>query len=400
MFENIIGQENVTESLRNACSRKELPSSLLFHGPDYSGKLSTALELARGLTCRGNAGAPWNCGCPSCAQHRLLIHPYTLMAGGRYFQDEIDASAAAFRRNGQTATRYLFVRSVRKLLRRYDPVFWEAKDPGLKKVQGTLAELEERISLFHPDSGTDLSGKALEKEIAKILELSAAAAGNRTVDNISIDQIRRISVWAQETSDSPKVIILENADRMLESARNALLKILEEPPARVTFILLTGRKGGIMPTILSRVRPYLFAPRNEEESGQVLTRIFREESGEYRDLREFFLAWNVNLEKIRKGVHLFLEGLENREPLNRENLEELFGKAQEGRKPFRIFLQEIQTVFARKYPPEVLAADPVLAERLGRWSALFREALSGCELYNQSPALLAEGLYYAMRGNS
>ncbi|MBI9102807.1 MAG: hypothetical protein JEY99_10360 [Spirochaetales bacterium] len=397
MFENIIGQDAVVDDLKGSLERDELPGSLLFHGPDYSGKLSTALELARGLTCRGAHKAVWGCTCSSCKSHRTLNQPYTIMVGGRYFQDEIEASAATFLRSPQPACRYLFIRSVRKLIRRFDPVFWDDKDATVKKVQSALADLDERLNKLNPEK--ELPSEAvLKKEVDKIVQLAGTVSAVRAVDNISIDQIRRLSVWAHGTSDSRKIIILENADRMLESARNALLKILEEPPPMTTFILLTGRKGGIIPTILSRVRQYSFIERTSHVSMDILKRIFREESGEYDSLRDFFLAWNINLESIRKGAGIFLEGLEGREPLNRTNLDSLFGKGKDNKKIFRVFLQEIQAFLGRRFTPEELFSDPSRGKQLAAWNDLFREALVGAEIYNQNPSLLAEGLYYKMRG--
>ena len=49
--------------------------------------------------------------------------------------------------------------------------------------------------------------------------------------------------------EGKKTIIIENADRMLESVRNALLKILEEPPVDTIFILTTSQRNLVMPTI-------------------------------------------------------------------------------------------------------------------------------------------------------
>ena len=397
MFENIIGQESVVRELKSSLERKELPGSLLFHGPDYSGKLSTALELARSLTCRGESRAVWGCTCSSCRAHRTLSQPYTIMAGGRYFQDEIEASASAFLRVPQAATGYLFIRSVRKLIRRFDPVFWDEKDPAVKKVQPFLSDLEERLRALSPEK--ELPGdEALKKAVEKIVKTAEEVSSVRAVNNISIDQIRRLSSWANETSDSRKIIILENADKMLDSARNGLLKILEEPPAMTTFILLTSRKGGIIPTVLSRVRTFSFLERDREMSLDVLKRIFREESGEYESLREFFLAWNVNLEAVRKKASRFLEGVEEKAPLDRANLESLYGKGKDNKKIFKVFLQEIQAMLGRRFPPEVLADQPGKIRLLSSWNDLFREALTGAELYNQNPTLLSEGLYYRMRG--
>ena len=121
--------------------------------------------------------------------------------------------------------------------------------------------------------------------------------------------MRRLAAWSHlSATDSRKVAIIENADRMQEGARNALLKILEEPPEAVTMILLTTRRAAIMPTILSRMRPYPFEQRPADEEKEVMTKIFREETPAVSSLRGFFLAWKeINPDKLSSLSHRFME---------------------------------------------------------------------------------------------
>ena len=99
-------------------------------------------------------------------------------------------------------------------------------------------------------------------------------------DSIPIMQVRNASSWAHLASSSgKKVIIIENADRMLEGVRNALLKILEEPPEDTVFILTTNNRNAVMPTILSRVRTYNFSDRKIDEQAEVIERVFHSPAG-------------------------------------------------------------------------------------------------------------------------
>ncbi len=71
---------------------------------------------------------------------------------------------------------------------------------------------------------------------------------------IPVDQIRALR---QDAAFPPyegrwKVFIIAEAERMNASAANSLLKILEEPPARVTFILVAESSVALLPTIVSR----------------------------------------------------------------------------------------------------------------------------------------------------
>jgi DNA polymerase-3 subunit gamma/tau len=63
---------------------------------------------------------------------------------------------------------------------------------------------------------------------------------------------------------------------MREEARNSLLKILEEPPETVSIVLTVQRREALMPTILSRLRPYRFLKRDGEGEMEVIRRVFRD----------------------------------------------------------------------------------------------------------------------------
>lgn len=95
MFENVLYQ-NAVDQLIQAIENKDLPQSLLFFGPSSSAKLTTALELARVLSCKAAVKGEWLCSCSSCAQHKLLVHQNLLLLGPRETSLEIAASEASF----------------------------------------------------------------------------------------------------------------------------------------------------------------------------------------------------------------------------------------------------------------------------------------------------------------
>ncbi len=72
--------------------------------------------------------------------------------------------------------------------------------------------------------------------------------------NLSVDQIRelRAEAFVKPHSASHRVFIIEDASRMNPQAQNALLKVLEEPPQNVVFILLVPSKTMLLDTIISR----------------------------------------------------------------------------------------------------------------------------------------------------
>lgn len=66
-----------------------------------------------------------------------------------------------------------------------------------------------------------------------------------------------------------KVFILENSHTMGVEGQNAILKILEEPPSYVNFILLCSSKSGFLPTVLSRATVYALGQTASSESDSV-----------------------------------------------------------------------------------------------------------------------------------
>src|SRR5690606_19534895 len=79
--------------------------------------------------------------------------------------------------------------------------------------------------------------------------------------NISVDQVRSLGALLSVTpSMSPwRVIVIDSADDLETSAANALLKMLEEPPANTLFFLVSHAPGRLLPTIRSRCRRLDFA---------------------------------------------------------------------------------------------------------------------------------------------
>lgn len=78
------------------------------------------------------------------------------------------------------------------------------------------------------------------------------------VKAFKVDMVRHIRTEAYilPNEADKKVFILENAHSMGPEGQNAILKILEEPPSYVNFILLCTSKSGFLPTVLSRATVY------------------------------------------------------------------------------------------------------------------------------------------------
>lgn len=280
MFENVLGQP-VIQLLCDELQHGNVPPALLFAGPEASGKLTAALETARVLSCTESGN--WTCTCPSCKRHKDLSASDLLILGTRDAVLETEAAAHALCTAKTTASRYLFVRAVRKLTSRFDSRLWDTDESRFVKAAPILTDIDELLSDLIAQYGTietipEEEAKKLEKQTAKIIDLCQKLQEDCMYDTLPVNQVRKASAWVRlMPTGKKKVLIIENADKMQESARNAFLKILEEPPEYAFFILTTTRRTAIIPTILSRVRTYLFIERESKHQQAVIERVFRDQ---------------------------------------------------------------------------------------------------------------------------
>lgn len=90
--------------------------------------------------------------------------------------------------------------------------------------------------------------------------------------DLPVDEVRKtVSFFGTTASANAwRVCIVDAADDMNVSSANALLKILEEPPARCLFLVLSHTPGRLLPTIRSRCRRIDLSPLNNAELGDCL----------------------------------------------------------------------------------------------------------------------------------
>lgn len=96
--------------------------------------------------------------------------------------------------------------------------------------------------------------------------------GKRFKSDLPVDEVRRTVSFFGTTASAKawRICIVDAADDMNISSANALLKILEEPPARCLFLVLSHAPGRLLPTIRSRCRRLDLATLSPEEIGSGL----------------------------------------------------------------------------------------------------------------------------------
>lgn len=83
---------------------------------------------------------------------------------------------------------------------------------------------------------------------------------------IRVDEIRKLShFFSMSSADGGRrVVIVDAADEMNAQAANALLKMLEEPPARATILMISHQPARLLPTIKSRCRTLRLSPLDHD----------------------------------------------------------------------------------------------------------------------------------------
>lgn len=130
--------------------------------------------------------------------------------------------------------------------------------------------------LKEPDPDRDFAQRVYRGQSFVVQEMDAAS--NRGIDDIR-DLKKRIALPPQEGMMA--VYILDEVHMLTNEAFNALLKILEEPPQHVMFILATTELHKVPPTVVSRCTTISFHKASRQELVGRLEKILEQEDIDY-----------------------------------------------------------------------------------------------------------------------
>jgi DNA polymerase-3 subunit delta' len=90
--------------------------------------------------------------------------------------------------------------------------------------------------------------------------------------DITVDETRALRnfLGLSAADGGRRVVIIDSADEMNRSAANGILKLLEEPPAKVTFLIISHQPADLLPTIRSRCRDLRLAPLSPPDLAEAL----------------------------------------------------------------------------------------------------------------------------------
>jgi DNA polymerase-3 subunit delta' len=202
-FKDVIGHENVKQRLINTVKEGRISHAQLFLGKEGFGNLPIAIAYAQYISCQNRSDID-SCGeCPSCIKFQKLVHP---------------------------DLHFVFPVATNKVIK---------KDPLSSKYMAEWRELilDKKGYISLPDLQNKIDSENKQLLIPK---------------GQSLEIVNTLSLKTYESEY--KIMIIWSPEKFHQSAANALLKIIEEPPSKTLFILVAYDIEQIIPTILSRTQ--------------------------------------------------------------------------------------------------------------------------------------------------
>ena len=153
----------------------------------------------------------------------------------------------------------------------------EAQEDGLFGAPPPPASLD--VDLEHPVARRML---ALSEPGLFLLRRGPNDKGDRLAAEIRVSEVRKLgNFFALSSADGGRrLVIVDAADELNTQAANAILKMLEEPPARTVLLLVSHQPSGLLPTIRSRCRTLRLAPLGPDDIATALDQAGIEAEGD------------------------------------------------------------------------------------------------------------------------
>ena len=201
LFSQIIGHEDIKKKLIQSVKENRIAHAQLFLGPEGTGKLALAIAYAQYINCT-NKRENDSCGeCPSCKKFNALAHP---------------------------DLHFIFPSTTNKNVKK-DP----ESDLFLTEWREYLTSCDCYASLPNWYNALDIENK---QGLINVRDASTI--------------IRKLNLKSYEAEY--KVVIIWMAERLNTEASNRLLKLVEEPPEKTLFILVSENQEELLMTIRSR----------------------------------------------------------------------------------------------------------------------------------------------------
>lgn len=220
-FADIPGQSDIIGKLINTVKHERVSHAQLFTGPEGCGNLALALAYAQYISCENRSDTD-SCGiCKSCVKYSKLIHP---------------------------DLHFVF------------PVIKDKKN-------------NEPVSDYYIDQWRDFLRQSPFFTVNKWLDsIEVGNAQGLIFASEAAEIIKKLSLKTFESDF--KIMIIWLPEKMHISTSNKLLKMIEEPPEKTLFLLVSDEPDKVIPTIFSRCQPVKIPSLNIEELSKYLVNRF------------------------------------------------------------------------------------------------------------------------------
>lgn len=206
---------------------------------------------------------------------------------------------------------------------------------------------------------------------------------------ITVDETRNLRnfLGLSAADGGRRVVLIDAADDLNRNAANAILKLLEEPPAKVTFLIVAHQPAALLPTIRSRTRDLRLAPLPAD----LLARAMTQAGAEIEDPAPLAELAGGSVGEAFRLTHLhglslytaLVRTLATLPQLSRPMARQLADSAADRKRPeaFDLTVTMIDLFLARlaragttrEIPPEAAPGEAALIERLAQDPGIARE---------------------------
>jgi len=219
-FKDVVGQEELKKRLVKSVQEERISHAQLFSGPEGTGKVAMAIAYAQYVSCH-NRTETESCGvCPSCHKYQKLAHP---------------------------DLHFVF------------PVF------NSKKFNKPISDD------FLPDWREMIQKNPYFNLSQWLTHIDAENAQGLIYERESDSIIKKLSLKSFESEF--KVMIIWLPEKMHPACSNKLLKLIEEPPNKTLFLLITENEESVIGTIRSRAQLINFPLVDKKAIGNSLQKV-------------------------------------------------------------------------------------------------------------------------------
>ncbi len=244
-FNYLIGQNHARAIFVNMLKKKKMHHSIILQGPEGVGKLTAAFLLAKTFFCRNQKNALACNECSFCRGHNHFAFSNTLFFTSSdrlpvvsFYQKILKSQLS----QDPDFILELLLLEISSLLNRHKNKFL----PLLMRTKqsypvGVVLKEKDLLLLFHKIYEKMTQPKEyfdyfISEEFFKDMHLLQNSLDRSFIPQDSFQKILR---WSQTKNQLAKIVVIENLEMMSAITMSKFLKILEDPPENVYFILLT-----------------------------------------------------------------------------------------------------------------------------------------------------------------